>query len=148
MPKPSPAAPGRRPTRPPAAVEHPESRGSADGAPVKAADIDNYTVALRYLNERTNLERTRPERIPPDAFKLDRMAALLDHLGNPQRDVKCVHVAGTKGKGSVVEMTASCLSACGYTAGVYTSPHLVDIRERIRIGREMIGYVPFARLAQ
>src|SRR5205814_7510480 len=84
----------------------------------------------------------------PDAFKLDRMAALLDHLDNPQRDVKCVHIAGSKGKGSVVEMTAACLEACGYTTGVYTSPHLVDTRERVRIGAEMIGYVPFARLTQ
>jgi dihydrofolate synthase/folylpolyglutamate synthase len=76
------------------------------------------------------------------------MAALLDELGNPQRDVKCVHVAGSKGKGSVVEMTASCLTACGYATGVYTSPHLVDVRERIRIGTEQIPYTAFAKLTQ
>jgi dihydrofolate synthase/folylpolyglutamate synthase len=148
MPKQSPAATPRKPVRAPAGVESPEHKGGAEAAPVKAGEIDTYTAALKYLSERTNVERTRPERVSPDAFKLDRMAALLDHLGNPQRDVKCVHVAGSKGKGSVVEMTASCLTACGYATGIYTSPHLVDLRERIRINREMIGYVPFARLTQ
>jgi dihydrofolate synthase/folylpolyglutamate synthase len=114
----------------------------------RAADIDNYTSALKYLSERVNLERALPSRIGPDAFKLDRMAALLEALGNPQRDVRCVHIAGSKGKGSVVEMTASCLSACGYATGVFTSPHLVDVRERIRINADQIGYPAFARACQ
>jgi dihydrofolate synthase/folylpolyglutamate synthase len=116
--------------------------------PLRAADIDTYTSALEYLGARVNFERVSPERAGPEAFRLDRMGALLDELGNPQRDVKCVHVAGSKGKGSVVEMTASCLSACGYTTGIYTSPHLVDVRERIRIGRDMVSYPQFARLAR
>lgn len=146
MPKPIPAVSPRRPARLPVPDDAPEHQ--KPDHPVKSGEIENYTIALKYLSERTNVERTRPERVTPDAFKLDRMAALLDHLGNPQRDIKCVHVAGTKGKGSVVEMTASCLAACGYTTGIYTSPHLVDIRERIRINREQIGYGPFARLTQ
>jgi dihydrofolate synthase / folylpolyglutamate synthase len=120
----------------------------AGAAPVRASDIENYTIALKYLSERVNLERARPSSLPPDAFKLDRMAALLDHLGNPQRDVRCVHIAGSKGKGSTVEMTASCLTACGYATGVYTSPHLVDVRERIRINGDPIGYPAFARICQ
>src|SRR2546421_4243256 len=153
MRKPTAATPARRPARSPAHADTSDQHKGGDGAlhpspPVKASEIENYTVALKYLSERTNVERTRPERVDPDAFKLDRMAALLDHLDNPQRDVKCVHIAGSKGKGSVVEMTAACLEACGYTTGVYTSPHLVDTRERVRIGAEMIGYVPFARLTQ
>jgi dihydrofolate synthase / folylpolyglutamate synthase len=111
-------------------------------------EIENYTAALKYLSERVNLERARPARIAPESFKLDRMAALLDALGNPQAEVHCVHIAGSKGKGSTVEMVASCLSACGYATGVYTSPHLVDVRERIRINSEMIGYSQFARLTQ
>ena len=117
-------------------------------APVKPSEIDNFTNAMRYLNERVNVERTSPTRVSPDAFKLDRMAALLEALDNPQRDVKCVHIAGSKGKGSTVEMTASCLTACGYAVGVYTSPHLVDIRERIRINSEPISYPNFAKLCQ
>lgn len=116
--------------------------------PVRAADIDNYTVALKYLGERSNVERIRPENLQPDAFRLDRMKALLEELGDPQKDVRCVHIAGSKGKGSTAEMTASCLAACGYATGVYTSPHLIDVRERIRIGNEPIGYAAFARLCQ
>src|SRR5678815_4654178 len=150
MPKNSPAASPRKPARSPAvgATEHPKGAAVEPSVPVRAADVDTYTTALRYLGERVNFERSRPDRISSDAFKLDRMAALLDELGNPQRDVKCVHVAGSKGKGSVVEMTASCLTACGYATGVYTSPHLVDVRERIRIGTEQIPYTAFAKLTQ
>lgn len=144
MPKPHTAAP--RKIR---ALAEPAPDAKVDPVgPVRAADIDNYTMALRYLSERTNVERTRPQNLSPDAFKLDRMAALLDRLGNPQRDVRCVHIAGSKGKGSTVEMTASCLASCGYATGVYTSPHLVDVRERIRINNDLIGYAAFARLCQ
>lgn len=149
MAKPSPAAPRKSAKPLPDTTDLPaDHRGALAATPIRAADIDTYTAALRYLNERINFERTRPERLAQDAFKLDRMAALLDELGSPQRDVKCVHVAGSKGKGSVVEMTASCLGACGYTTGIYTSPHLVDLRERIRINQEQIGYHAFARLMQ
>jgi dihydrofolate synthase / folylpolyglutamate synthase len=116
--------------------------------PTRAADVDSYTAALKYLAERTNLEKMLPAKITPDAFKLDRMRALLEALGNPERDVKCVHVAGSKGKGSVVEMAASCLASCGYATGIFTSPHLVDVRERIRINSEMIGYAAFAKVCQ
>lgn len=118
---------------------HPEGSRAPGG-------FATYAAALRYLNERVNFERARPARIPPDAFKLDRMHALLEALGNPHKDVRCVHVAGSKGKGSTVEMTASCLSACGYAVGVYTSPHLIDVRERIRINRDLIGQAAFTRL--
>lgn len=105
-----------------------------------------YTQALQYLDDRVDVEKTRPSRVPQDAFKLDRMRALLDEMGNPQRDVKFVHVAGSKGKGSVCEMVASIMEACGYTVGLFTSPHLVDIRERIRLGGQPIGQQAFARL--
>jgi dihydrofolate synthase / folylpolyglutamate synthase len=117
-------------------------------APTRASEIDNFTLALKYLGERYNVERMRVSRITPEAFKLDRMAALLSALGNPQNDVRCAHIAGSKGKGSVAEMAASCLSACGFATGVFTSPHLVDVRERIRINNELIGYSQFARVCQ
>ena len=150
MPKNSPAGSPRKLGKPP--VDASESvkaaAANAEVPALRAADINNYTDALEYLGQRTNYERTRPESIGPEAFKLDRMRALLDELGNPERDVRCVHVAGSKGKGSVVEMTASCLTACGYATGIYTSPHLVDIRERVRIGRELIGYPAFHRVCR
>lgn len=117
---------------------HAEGPRAADG-------FASYAAALRYLNDHANFERARPTRIPADAFRLDRMRALLGALGDPHRQVRCIHIAGSKGKGSTVEMTAACLEACGYAVGVYTSPHLVDVRERIRINRDIIAQSVFAR---
>ncbi|MDA8123916.1 MAG: bifunctional folylpolyglutamate synthase/dihydrofolate synthase [Deltaproteobacteria bacterium] len=75
---------------------------------------------------------------------LDPIRSLLARLGNPQEDYRTVLVAGTNGKGSVAAMTASMLSAGGFRTGLYTSPDLVDIRERIRIDGRMIGTDEFA----
>ena len=105
--------------------------------------FSSYQQALKFLGDRVNVERTRPARVDRTAFKLDRMRALLDALDNPQRDVRCVHVAGSKGKGSVVEMCAAALGGCGYAVGVYTSPHLADVRERVRIGQTPIDEASF-----
>ena len=63
---------------------------------------------------------------------LDNITRFLDHLGNPQNSFQSIHVAGTNGKGSVCSMLFSILKAQGYNAGVFTSPHLVDYRERVR----------------
>jgi dihydrofolate synthase / folylpolyglutamate synthase len=96
--------------------------------------------AQSYLASRFNVEAVRPQAVDPArAFQLDRMSALLKRLGDPQAPLRFVHVAGSKGKGSVCEMTASCLEACGYTVGLYTSPHLVDVTERIRINQSRIA---------
>jgi len=112
--------------------------------PVTPKAFDGYEGAVRYLTERVNVERIRPERVDPAILRLDRMESILARLGDPHRGVRFVHVAGSKGKGSVCEMVASCLGACGYTTGLYTSPHMVDLRERIRLNQEMIGHANFA----
>ncbi len=72
-------------------------------------------------------------------FGLDPIRSLLGRLHNPQNSYPAVLIAGTNGKGSVAAMTASILSASGYKTGLYTSPDLIDFRERIRIDGEMIG---------
>ncbi|MBR5664020.1 MAG: bifunctional folylpolyglutamate synthase/dihydrofolate synthase [Bacteroidales bacterium] len=66
------------------------------------------------------------------------MTELLDFLGNPHNNFKTVHVAGTNGKGTVSHTLASIFQECGYKTGLYTSPHLLDFRERIRINGQMI----------
>jgi dihydrofolate synthase/folylpolyglutamate synthase len=81
-------------------------------------------------------------------FDLDRMRTLLRKLGNPQDKFRTVHVAGTKGKGSTCAMIAAMLEGNGYKVGFYSSPHLVDIRERIQINGEMIPHAEFARLVR
>ena len=69
---------------------------------------------------------------------LDNTYRLMAHLGNPHERLRAVHVAGTNGKGSTSHLIASALQAQGYKVGLFTSPHLVDFRERIRISGEMI----------
>ena len=80
------------------------------------------------------------QRVGGAAYKvgLDNTIALLEMLGNPHRNFKSVHVAGTNGKGSTSHMLASIFQEAGYKTGLYTSPHLRDFRERIRINGEMI----------
>ena len=70
-----------------------------------------------------------------DAYKpgLDRMLTLDREAGCPHRRYRCIHVAGTNGKGSVSNMIAACLAASGLKVGLYTSPHILDLRERARI---------------
>ncbi len=106
----------------------------------------SFADALRFLDARVNFERVRHDKLPPQVFKLDRMQALMKALGNPEGSLDCVHVAGTKGKGSTVEMIAASLAGCGHAIGVYLSPHVVNVRERIRVGNEMISEAAFARL--
>ena len=80
-------------------------------------------------------------------FKLDRMNKLMDLLNHPERSYPCVHIAGTKGKGSTASLIASSLRAAGYKVGLYTSPHLEDFRERITINEEMISEAEVIELA-
>ncbi|HEY8461316.1 MAG TPA: folylpolyglutamate synthase/dihydrofolate synthase family protein [Blastocatellia bacterium] len=78
---------------------------------------------------------------------LESVRALARALDDPQREFPAVHIAGTNGKGSTAAMTASILRAAGLRAGLYSSPHLISITERIRIGAEEIAPHEFARLA-
>ena len=69
---------------------------------------------------------------------LDAMLSLDNYLGLPHKSFKCIHVAGTNGKGSTSHMLASVLQQAGYKVGLYTSPHLLDFRERIKVNGTMI----------
>ena len=79
---------------------------------------------------------------------LERMQALLHALGNPERELRIIHVAGTNGKGSTCAMMASACRAAGLRTGLFTSPHLVSPTERIRIGGEDVSEQRFAELFQ
>ena len=70
---------------------------------------------------------------------LERISALCEKLGNPQNNLKFIHVAGTNGKGSTCTICANILREAGYKTGLYTSPYVVDFRERIQINGEMIS---------
>ena len=96
----------------------------------------DFDEALEYMQGRLRL-----------GMKLgnERFLALLHRLGDPQERLRVVHIAGTKGKGSTTAMAASVLQAAGYTVGMYLSPYVYDVRERIQIGGEMISRADFAR---
>ena len=96
----------------------------------------NYTETLDFLF--TSMPSF--QRVGGDAYKpgLERITSFCQHLGNPQRNYYTIHVAGTNGKGSVSHMLASILQQAGYRTGLFTSPHLSDFRERIRVDGEMI----------
>ena len=93
-----------------------------------------------------NYERRTPA---AEDLKLDRMRALLARLGNPQRRLRIVHVAGSKGKGSTSAMLAAILQSSGYRTGLFTSPHLCRVEERFQVdGRPIAAEVLTALLAQ
>ena len=117
----------------------PEAKHASSG-------INSYSKALRFVQSLADYERQRIVRYTSVNFDLDRMRTLLKKLGNPHEQFKSVHIAGTKGKGSTCAMVASMVQAAGYKTGLYTSPHLIDIRERIQINGEMISHAEFARL--
>lgn len=103
---------------------------------------------MKFLHSLTDFERLRIVRYNQQNFDLDRMRLLLKRLGNPHQAFKSIHVAGTKGKGSTCAMTAAMLEASGYKVGLYTSPHMVDIRERIVVNGQMISREDFGRLVR
>ena len=96
----------------------------------------NYNQTLEFLFQSLPAFETKGA----TAYKpgLERIAAFCRHLGNPQRNFFTIHVAGTNGKGSVSHIIASVLQQAGYRTGLFTSPHLQDFRERIRVDGEMI----------
>ena len=92
----------------------------------------DYRNAIDYVNSFIDFEKI-PQYSYASSFNLERMHAFLKGLGDPHQALKVIHVAGSKGKGSTCAMMASILKEAGYSAGLYTSPHLVDTRERIRV---------------
>lgn len=102
-------------------------------------DMDpKYQEALDFLYSFIDYSLKRNFRYSAEKFNLDRMRKLMELLGDPQRNFPIIHIAGTKGKGSVSAMCASVLRAQGYKTGLYTSPHMVDFTERIQVNGQYI----------
>ncbi len=97
-----------------------------------------YQELLDFLYSFIDYSLKRNFRNAAEKFNLDRMRQFMHLLGDPQKDYGIIHVAGTKGKGSVSSFCASILVAQGYKTGLYTSPHMVEFTERIRINGEEI----------
>ena len=99
--------------------------------------MQSYKASLEYLSSFVNYEKTGLEEAKNN-FDLNPLRKTLEKLGNPQEAYKSIHVAGTKGKGSISTFTSSILQNAGFKVGLYTSPHLSTERERIRINGSMI----------
>jgi dihydrofolate synthase/folylpolyglutamate synthase len=111
-----------------------------------------FHSAVERLFERINYERQ--EAAPRGELKLDNIRQLCQTLGNPEREYPIVHVAGTKGKGSVSSLVGRILYAAGLKTGVYTSPHLETFNQRFALNYQPISdgrldrwTLPFSRLA-
>lgn len=107
-----------------------------------------YNSALDYLYSFVDYSLKHSSELAKADFSLDRMFALMDLLGNPQDQYPIVHVAGTKGKGSVCALAASALQAAGYKTGLYTSPHLLDFCERIQLGGQPVTHAQLVDLVE
>ena len=106
----------------------------------ESMDIESrYQQTLEYLYGFVDYSLTHADRYSPEKFDLGRMRAFAEHLGNPHTAYPIIHVAGTKGKGSVSALCASALRQAGYKVGLYTSPHLQDYTERIQVNGQQIS---------
>jgi len=94
--------------------------------PLASQDINSYLDSFINYELQTAV-------CPEDVFRLDRVVRLLEALGNPHRRLRCVHIAGTKGKGSACAFLAHILKKSGLRVGLYTSPHFAKLNERIRL---------------
>jgi dihydrofolate synthase/folylpolyglutamate synthase len=113
--------------------------GSRCSLPPDAQEPDpDYRRVLEWIWSFSARARTAAEQAAQRAIKIERMRALLAQLGHPEREVPALLVAGTKGKGSTVAMLSACLTAAGRRTARYTSPHLVNWRERTCIDEQPI----------
>ena len=104
----------------------------------------NYKESVRSLLA-LGKELAAPQQARVQKFRLENVALLAEALGNPHRAVPCAHIAGTNGKGSTAAMLESILRSAGLRTGLYTSPHLERINERIRVNGDPIADEEFAR---
>jgi len=104
----------------------------------------NYSQAEEYLNSFVNYEQIPGISYAQPGYSLRHVEELLNRMGNPQLAARTIHIAGTKGKGSVATMIAQVLSDSGYKTGLYTSPHLHTLRERISVDGSLISEADFA----
>ncbi len=112
-------------------------------------DIEiEYNKALDYLYSFVDYSLKHSSELAKAEFNLERMFALMEELGNPQNTYPIIHVAGTKGKGSVSALCASGLQVAGYKVGLYTSPHLLDYCERIQINNEPVSHKLMTELVE
>jgi dihydrofolate synthase/folylpolyglutamate synthase len=106
----------------------------------------SYEDAVSFLYKAIDYEKLISYQYNTSTFSLDRMEKLLAYAGNPHKELPCIHITGTKGKGSTAIMISTILEQSGLTTGLFTSPHFIDIKERIQINRQKISAREFTRI--
>lgn len=101
--------------------------------------FQSYEEALTFLHKSIDYEKLISYQYNASTFSLDRMEKLLAYAGNPHKELPCIHITGTKGKGSTAIMIATILEHAGLMTGLFTSPHFVDLKERIQINHQKIS---------
>ena len=102
-------------------------------------DFQSYEDALNFLYNAVDYEKLIRYQYNASTFSLDRMVRMLEYVGNPHKGFPSIHITGTKGKGSTSIMMSTVLEYAGLRAGLFTSPHLIDLKERIRINHHKIS---------
>ncbi len=103
----------------------------------------SYEEALSFLHKAIDYEKLISYQYNASTFSLDRMVEMLEYAGNPHKAFLSIHITGTKGKGSTSIMMSTILEHASLTTGLFTSPHLVDLKERIQINRQNISEQEF-----
>lgn len=107
-----------------------------------------FAEAEKYLSSLISYEKYGRAKYGQRSFSLTVFRHIMEKLGNPQKRLRAIHVAGTDGKGSICQYLTSILQQAGFTVGTYTSPHLVSVRERIEINRIAIDEDAFALMTE
>lgn len=110
--------------------------------------LSTYKAALAFLFSNTNYESAKRYNYNEKTFGLKRMQKLLKAVDCPHEKLASVHVAGSKGKGSTCTMLSQMLTETGYKVGLYTSPHVINLRERIRVKGNMISEAGMIRMVK
>lgn len=131
-----------------AAKGHPAKSGAGGRKSSPSSLIADYAAACQFLGSLVDYERLVNLPESQEDLRLDRMRRLLDLLGDPAAGQRFIQVAGSKGKGSTCAVLSSVLGEMGFRVGMFTSPHLVTVRERIRFGGEPLAEHEFLHLVR
>ena len=113
---------------------------------MKSKPFNSYKQAKEFLLQTTDYEKLTQYKYDSSSFDLKRMEEMMAFVGNPHKKRRCVHITGTKGKGSTSIIIASILKELGLKTGLFTSPHLIYLEERMKVNDRMISQKMFVEL--